>query len=265
MAAATTRWGGPASTIAAEFLKRELRSRFLGSFSGGLWAILAPLIQLGVYSFVFTRVFAVRLPEAGGSGYVPFLAVALWPWIAFSESVLRSTTVIEDNAALIGKVALPRVLLVGTRVAASFLIHAAGFVTIVVLLALAGQGIRLGGLLPALALFVPLFALALGCALLAAAVQVFVRDLVQVLAQVLMLLMYAAPIFYDRTLVPPRFREWLGWNPFTFYAESIRSLLLDRGGFGVVGLTVAIGVALAVLAVGFAVFRRLDPHFEDFL
>ena len=185
----------PAAALTLRFIARELKNRFAGSFSGGLWALFQPLLQLAVYSFVFVYVFKARLPGADAPGYVPFLVTALWPWTAFAEAVLRATTAIQDNAALIGKVALPREVLVLASVCASFAIHAAGFVAIVLVLWLAGRGIHPAGILPALALYLPLFALALGFALLFAAIQVFVRDLVQALGQLLPLAMFAAPVF----------------------------------------------------------------------
>src|SRR5690606_29052734 len=101
------------------FLERDFRNRFSNSFFGGMWALLQPLLQLAVYAFVFGYVFKARIPGADAPGYVPFLVVALWPWTAFAEAVLRSTTVIQDNAALIGKVALPREVLVLASVSTS--------------------------------------------------------------------------------------------------------------------------------------------------
>ncbi|GAA0714260.1 ABC transporter permease [Dokdonella soli] len=254
-----------AAALTLRFFRRELSNRFAGSFSGGLWALFQPLLQLAITSFVFVNVFKARVPGADTLGYVPFLATALWPWTAFAEAVLRSTTAIQDNAALIGKVALPREILVLASVGTSFAIHIVGFVVIVLVLAFAGQGIHLAGLLPALLLYLPLAALALGIALISASVQIFVRDLVQALGQLLPLLMFGAPVYYDRAQLPERFRGWLDFNPFTFYAESFRALLLDHGSFNFRHLAIALVIAAAALPIGHRLFRRLDPHFEDFL
>lgn len=252
--------------MAWRFVRRELGNRFVGSFSGALWALIQPLLQLAVTSFVFVYVFRVRISSAGDiSSYVAFLAVALWPWTAFAEAVQRATLSIQENAALIGKVALPREILVFASVAASFLIHLAGFVAIVLILAVAGQGIRLAGLLPAILLYVPLMALATGIALASAAIQVFVRDLAQALTQLLPLLMFCAPVYYDRALLPERFRSLLDLNPFTFYAESMHALLLGHGTIAFPRLLIALAVASLVLLLGHWLFHRLDPHFEDFL
>jgi lipopolysaccharide transport system permease protein len=72
-------------------------------------------------------------------------------------------------------------------------------------------------------------------------------------------------VYYDRAQLPERFRGWLDINPFTFYAESFRALLLDHGEIRLLAFAIAMTTAVVVLWIGHKLFRRLDPHFEDFL
>ncbi|MFT3790115.1 MAG: ABC transporter permease [Rudaea sp.] len=249
--------------IAAHFVRRELRNRYLGSISGGLWALLQPLMQLVIYGFVWTYVFKMARPE--DVPIVPFLALGVWPWNAFSEAVMRSATAIQDNAGLIGKVAFPHGVLVFAASSASFLLHGVGFVVVVVAVELLGVPLRLAHLPFALLAFALLFVLALGFGYLFAAVQVFVRDLSQVLGQLLPLMMFTAPVLYSRDFLPERFRHWLDWNPFTFYPEYLRAELLGTGTVGAAAQLAALALAVAVCVLGYSVFHRLDPRFEDFL
>ncbi len=254
-----------ALALTSHFVRREIRNRYLGSFSGGLWALIQPLIQLAVYGFVWVYVFRMRLPGGtDGPGIVAFLAMGVWPWNAFSESLVRATTAMQDNAALIGKIALPREILVLSSVASSFLLHGLGFCLIVAILRISGTPIDPLGIPLAAAMFLQLFVLALGFSLLFSAFQVFVRDLGQTLTQLLPLWMFAGPVLYPRDYLPERFRGWLDFNPFTFYPEYLRSTLLDYGTTGRPWFLSTI-IALATLALGYGVFRRLSPHFEDFL
>ena len=255
----------PALRLALHFIRRDVRNRYLGSFSGGLWALAQPLIQLAVYGFVFVYVFNAKVPGADAPGYVPFLALGLWPWVAFSEGISRATTAIADNAPLISKVPLPRPVLVFAAVAASFLVHGVGFCAIAIALRAFGVPLDLLALPLALAGFVQLFLLALGIAFVCAAVQVFVRDLAAALPQLLMLWMFASPVFYARESLPARYQGWLDFNPFAFYPEFFRASLLHSGAVPVRAHALALVIALAALALGLVIFRRLDPHFEDFL
>lgn len=248
-----------------QLARRDLRNRYLGSFSGGAWAFLQPLVQLAVYSFVFGYVFKQRLPGADAPGYVPFLVVVLWPWTAFAEAVSRATTAIQDNASLIGKVALPRAALVLAPVMASFAIHGAGYLGLLLVMLLVGVGILPSGLalmLPALAL---LFLFALGLALLLSALQVFVRDIAPALPQLLMLWMFLSPVFYGRYVMPEHVRPWFDANPMTGFAEYLRYVLLGTPAPGWLALACSAFSVVLVLCAGLFAFRRLQRHFEDFL
>jgi len=65
--------------------------------------------------------------------------------------------------------------------------------------------------------------------------------------------------------MPEGVRGWLALNPFTFYADAFRALLLHHGTIGIERVLVALMTAAIVLLAGHSLFRRLDPHFEDFL
>jgi lipopolysaccharide transport system permease protein len=254
----------PAISLALHFIRREVRSRYLGSFSGAVWALLQPLIQLAIFGVVYVYVFRAPAP-AGGVGILPFLALGIWPWNAFSEALQRSTNSVPENAELIGKVALPREVLVLAAASSSFLLHGVGFFAICIALRLTGVPIHLAALPLAFLTYVQFFLFTLGLALVFAAVQVFVRDLSHVLLQVLPMWMYASPVFYPREFLPERYRGWMSFNPLAYYIESFRALLLGTGEVALTSQLVALLLAVALLAIGIVLFRRLSPHFEDFL
>lgn len=247
------------------FVVRDFRQRYLGSLSGSLWALLQPMLLLGIYAVVFVHVMGVRLPEAAAIDIVPFLVCGLWPWTAFNESVMRSVGAYPDNAGLLSKVAMPRELLVLAPVSSTYALHFTGFVAVVAFLAAIGKPFELAGLPIVLLVWVLWFALAIGLSLAFASIQVFVRDLAQVLGQLFMLWFYLTPIFYSRAMVPPRFADWLSYNPITAYVESIRGALLPNGVVQAQDLAVAAAFAAVALGLGIVVFRRLAKHFEDFL
>lgn len=251
--------------LALHFAQRDFRNRYLGSFSGGLWALAQPLLQLAVYAFVFVQVFRQRVPGADAPSYVPFLVCAMWPWNALSESLQRGTLALQEHAGLIGKVAVPRLSLVLAPVIASFGLHGAGFVVIALVLWLGGWGIDPSGLLLALPLLVALMAFALGLVLLLSTLQVFVRDIASALPQILMLWMFLSPVMYSRDMAPVQFQPLLDANPFSAFAGAFRYALLHQALPSAAALGWAtLWLALA-LGVGTLVFRRLQPHVEDFL
>jgi ABC-type polysaccharide/polyol phosphate export permease len=260
-AAANARWGW----LLASFTRREILNRYAGSVSGLAWSLLHPLAQLAIFSFVFSQIFRIGVPEGfPRASYVTFVAVALWPWIMFSEGLQRAMASVGANAGLIRKVAFPHRLLVFSSMLASCLIHAAGFLAVLAALKLTGEPIRLSGLPVAFVLLVPYMLLATGIGAALAALQTLLRDVEHVVQVLITILFYASPILYPASLVPAALRKWLNANPLAWFSERLREILLQGSGF-VPGDAVAALACLAVFAAGMWIFERLSPHFEDFL
>ncbi|HET6801606.1 MAG TPA: ABC transporter permease [Casimicrobiaceae bacterium] len=245
------------------FFRRELTTRYLGSVTGFAWALLSPLALLGVYHFVFTHVF--RATGFAGQSFLAFVAVALWPWLAAQEALQRGAVSLAGYSGMIRKVAFPHELVVLASVAATFALQFVGYVAILVVLRIAGEPVHLRGLVVATPIWLVVLIAATGLTLLLAALQVFVRDVEHVLMPLLMMLMYLTPILYPLVMVPEGMRDFVSANPFTWVVGRLRDALLD----GKVALQPADAVALAVALLLFVggrwVFRRLSPHFEDFV
>src|SRR5438876_4533285 len=75
-------------------VRRDILSRYRGSFGGGLWAVLTPLLLMLTYFFVFGVVLQARFGnDPSRSGFVLYLLAGMLPWLAFSEAVARSPSV----------------------------------------------------------------------------------------------------------------------------------------------------------------------------
>ncbi len=247
----------------ANFFLRELDTRYLGSISGLAWALLHPLLLLAVYHFVFTSVF--RMGAFEGKSFLLFVAVALWPWLAAQEGLQRATVAIAEYAGLIRKVAFPHELAIYASVASTLVLQFAGYLAVLVVLFAFGEPVRFEGLLLAVPIWIVLALAVTGIALALAALQVFVRDVVQVLAPILIILMYLTPILYPLSLVPAGVRPWVAANPFGWLVDRLRDALLEGRLALRWGDAMALAVALVLFFGGRWVFRRLSPHFEDFV
>ena len=100
--------------------------------------------MLAVYHFVFTSVF--RAGAFDGKSFLLFVAVALWPWLAAQEALVRATVAIPAYGALIRKVAFPHELVVYASVAATFALQLAGYLVVLVVLSAFGEPVHFEGL-----------------------------------------------------------------------------------------------------------------------
>lgn len=245
-------------------MRRDISSRYSGTFVGAFWAIAQPVLMLAVYAFVFQRVFKIALPDLGKSSFVAFVACALWPWLAFQEGVMRGTQAIVSNRDLVRKVVFPYHLLVLSAVLSSFAIHFCGFVAVVMILALSGEPFQMMGLPVALSVWAVLAVMAYGLALFLSASQAIVKDVDHLLGPVFMLGFYVTPILYPLAMVPTGISAWMMLNPLVYLIEPMRAGLLGLGEVAWLPLGLLALLSCLLCWVGMRFFTGLARHFEDF-
>jgi lipopolysaccharide transport system permease protein len=247
-----------------ELVKRDFQGRYAGSLLGLVWSFVQPLWTLLLFTFVFSTVMKVSPVGMGiRTGHFSiFLFCGLLPWMALNEGVVRSATAVTENASLVKKLRFPSELLVVSVVLGALLHEAIAGVIFLIVLAVMGE-LTWGGL-PLLLLAVPLqVGLTLGLGLLLGSLNVFFRDIAQVLGMALTGWFYLTPIVYPVALVPPRIQAWIGLNPLAALVGLYRQALLG-GELALVPGTAGLALTAAVLvSAGFWLFRSLRPTFVD--
>jgi ABC-type polysaccharide/polyol phosphate export permease len=247
-----------------ELIKRDVNARFTGSALGLAWAVLQPLSLLLLYWFVFTLMIPggrLGFGSVGGNHpYIHFLIAGLLPWLGFNEGLMRSTTAILENAAIVKRLPLRRELLIVVPNVSAMLFECVGLVLAIAFILAGGGSPRMLWLLPFA--LVTQFTLQLGIGFVLAATYVFFRDLTQVIGFLLSLVFYLSPILYP---VSPRFEKFFFWNPLTALMGLFRSALLDSPLPDSASIVFLLIVAAAALASGVLVFRRVQPTLVDLI
>jgi lipopolysaccharide transport system permease protein len=245
--------------LIATMVRRDILSRYRGSFGGALWTFLNPLLLMATYFFVF----GVVLKAAGSSRteFVFYFLAGMLPWLAFAEAVGRSATVIVDSRTFVKKLVFPLDTLPLNLVFSGAVTEAFGLLIFIAGLLIAQ------GTLPVTALWLPmlvipqlLFTAAL-CWFLSA-LGVFVRDLSQIVGFVLQLWFFLTPIVYRENATV---QKYFGWNPFLLIVRSYRAIFLD-GRSPDPALLAGMWLGSAALAVlSYAWFHRLRRSFADII
>ena len=246
------------------FLRKEIADRYLGNSSAWLWIIVHPIILLLIYNFVFGILFKARVPDLPEDAFITYLAIGLWPWMAFSESVLNAITAVVNRKDLLGKVNidLRQVVLAGTT--ANIILHGIGFAAVIVLLLVLG---RLSPDLSLLLLVVPmvlLYVLAVSFSLLFAALYVFYRDLKQIVSALLPLLFFCTPIIYSWALIPEQAKPYFQLNPLLPIINFIHDAVFDLNPLNWTAMGVMFVVSAVLLFMCHGFFQKLAPRFDDF-
>jgi lipopolysaccharide transport system permease protein len=240
--------------------RRDLESRWRGTFLGAWWALLQPLGMLALYTFVFSAVLKVKF---GTGDFALNLWAGLAPWMAFSETLARATTAIVGQPNLVKKVVFPLAVLPASLVASSGVSLAIG-------LALLAGAAAVAGTLHATALWLlPIMALqllfTLGLAWLLASLGVFLRDLAAAIGLVLNAWMYLSPVVYPASMVPEAYRGLYMLNPAAFWAEATRNAVLAGVAPDPAQLAVQALLASGCALAGFVWFAKTRRAFADVL
>ncbi len=245
------------------FVRRDLRARYVGSLMGFFWAVIHPLVLLASYSFVFSVVFQIRPYQSATENFALYLFCGILPWLYFQDTLSRSCTSVTDHAHLIRKTVFPSEILPVSLLLSNLVYHLIGLGVLCVVLAAAG-------LLRWTVVILPLYlgalmVLCLGLGWLSAAVQVFLRDAAQVLSVLLVFWFWLTPVFYSLEQVPEAYRPLLQANPLAMAVHGYRDCLLEGRVPAWEELALLWLMAAAAFAAGGLVFRTTKREFVDVL
>jgi lipopolysaccharide transport system permease protein len=247
------------------FVVRDLRSRYIGSFMGFFWSVIHPIVLLVSYTFVFSVIFGQRpLPDSGTTSFPLFLFCSILPWLFFQDTLQRSSTVIIDNSNLVTKTIFPTEILPLTVMLAGVVNHLIGFGILLTILAVTLGKISIYILLVPV-YFLCLMLFTLGLSWFVAGLNVFVRDTSQVISVILTFWFWFTPIFYSPERFPANLAFLVKLNPLAHVVTGYRDCLLRMRMPDLRLLAVLAAGSVVVFAVGGIFFRHMKREFVDVL
>lgn len=254
-------------SLIMQFIKREVKGRYQGSYLGVIWSFITPLMMLMIYTFVFSVVFKARWGTNAGESKVEFALILFSGLIVFnifSEVVSRAPTLITSNVNYVKKVVFPLEIL-PVVILGSSLFHL-GINIVVLIMAILifiGKIYWTVILLPLVLLPICLFTLGLGWFL--SSLGVYIRDIGQVMNVVISALMFLSPIFYPISAIPKELQFLYYINPISYVVEDVRRVtvwgLLPHWNWLITGTV--FGVITALL--GLIWFKKTRGGFADVL
>ena len=240
---------------------RDLKLRFTGSALGFAWTILQPLLTVLCYWFVFTVIFK-RSSDASEQWYVPFLISGLLTWMGFADGITRGTSTLIENGPMIRKLTFRSDVLVIVPNITAVIFELIGFGLFIIYMLARGSAIGMLWLLPfAIVLQV---AIQVGLGWILSVLNVFFRDVTQVVGFALSLGLFLSPVFY-RIRGDAELEKWFQWNPMTPLLGLFRSALTGSPLPEARSVVFLLVVAAGLFFVGLRFFRRAQPTLADLL
>lgn len=244
----------------ASLVRRDIKGRYKNSVLGFAWMFINPLLQLLVYTMVFTTVMRMGIND-----YYLFLFVALIPWIFFSSCVGGGCNCIISQGDMVKKIYFPREVLPISYVTSQFVNMLLSFLVVFAVLMISGKGISFQALLYLPYIMIVEYFLALGATLLFSSLTVYFRDMTNIMMIATMAWQWLTPVMYPIDMVPGDFLWIYNLNPMAPVINGYRQILYYKQVPDLNTLLSAVIMGLLLMVIGEFAFSKLQKGFADYL
>lgn len=238
---------------------RQIKARYKQSIFGILWAIIRPLFTMIIFTIIFSKLMKV---PSDGTPYPVFSYCALLPWMFFSASLTAGISSMTSSVSLIQQIYFPREIFPISAVMASFVDFVIASVIFVGLMIFYKIQIT-----PFVLWLIPIILLqivfAIAVSMLGSALNVFYRDIGQIMVFITQLWMYACPIIYPVSIVPEKYRMLYALNPMVGIIDSYRNVIIHGLAPNWEYLLISFIITILTFFCSYKIFKRLEMKFAD--
>jgi len=248
-------------------VRRDFVAFYKQTILGPIWFFLQPVITILIYNLVFNNL--ANIPTDSIPAPLFYLAGTIM-WNYFSDCLTKTSTVFKDNAAMLGKVYFPRLIMPLSIVLSNLVRFAVQFTLFLILIFFywtKGFSIAPNSaafLFPVLILLIA--ALGLGLGMVISAVTTKYRDLAFVVTFGVPLLMYTTTVIYPLSEAVKKYPAYswiIKYNPITPVIETLRYGFLGKGTFSWGLLGYSAGITTIILLLGIIIFNKVERTFVD--
>lgn len=247
---------------------REIAAKNANTYLGWFWGVLAPLIQIAMYTFVFAFVFNVRWSgdaHAATATSALKIFLGLTVFNLFAECVGQSPSLILSRVALVKKVVFPLEILPYVTLLTALRNFAINFILFMLCYAIFIGVPHVISLFVLLVLLIPLVLTSLGLMWFISALSVFLRDMRNIIPIALTVLMFMSPIFYPASMLENRYGWILELNFIAWIIDECRNVVFDGVTPNLLHLALLTAFAAVIAALGYWWFMKTKEAFADVL
>jgi ABC-type polysaccharide/polyol phosphate export permease len=246
--------------------RSDLKKKGSDTVLGNLWWIIDPLLQMLVYVVLVDFIFHKSVPD-----YPLFIFCAILPWKWFTSSTYDAVTAVVGQERLIKQIHFPKIILPVASTVAAVANFLFGLIPLFALLLLFFRDRASYHVIwiPYVAFVQFVFTLAFAMAV--SAINVFFRDIGNVVRHVLRLWFYLSPGLYALDQLQEQMSKnqlisaAVNLNPWTWIFESYRRLIYDGTDPYWFKLLAVLVVSVVFLAFSTYLFKRVEPAFAKVL
>jgi lipopolysaccharide transport system permease protein len=247
------------------FVRRDIVAIYKQTVLGPVWFMLGPLFTVFTYTFLFKEV--AHLSTDGLPGPLFYLGgTTLWNY--FNSCFNGASSTFSSNAGIFGKVYFPRLVSPISMVLSNLLklsIQLFTYLCFFIYYLVQPDSVIEPNLCILLIpiIIIVLGGIAMGFGIIVSSFTTKYRDLNMLIGVFMTLLMYATPIMYPVSDIPPMYKTFLNLNPISPMIEAFRYAFTGRGYFTVASFGYSVVFMLIILTLGIFVFNKTEKTFMD--
>ncbi|GIO92515.1 transport permease protein [Paenibacillus lactis] len=247
-----------------ELSKKDIKTKYLGSFMGVLWAFIHPLISIIVYWVVFQVGFKTMPVE--DAPFILWFLCGMVPWLFFSEGLSSATNSIIENSYLVKKIVFRVSLLPIVKILASLFVHLFFIILLFVMFKIYNYNFSLYNL-QLIYYLIATISLVMSISYITSTLVVFLKDVGQLVGVCIQLLFWLTPIFWNLDIVDEKYQLYFKLNPVFYLVEGYRDTFINEMWFWESPVMSCYFwlVVLLLGVIGYRTFKKMRSHFADVL
>jgi lipopolysaccharide transport system permease protein len=247
------------------FVIRDFTSVYKQTILGPLWFFIGPVLTILTYTVVFSGI--AKIPTSPIPGPLFYLTgTTLWNY--FQQCFTTSSSTFVSNAGLFGKVYFPRLCAPVSAIISNLIKFSIQILLLSIMLLyyaiVKDFTITVSPYLLLFPFLVFLMAgIGLGVGIIVSALTTKYRDFQVLINFGISLLMFASPVVYPLSSVPPKYQNILLYNPITPVIETFRLSLFGQGELMAGWLVYSFVFMLVSLLLGIIIFNQVEKNFMD--
>jgi teichoic acid transport system permease protein len=232
-----------------------------GSYLGQLWALLKPLLQVGVFYLIFGVIIAAA--RQGVDDFLSYLVVGVFTFEFISSGLSSAGRSISSKLKLVRALEFPRAVLPISVTLTELIMIWPAMAVMVVIVLFRGQTPNWGWLTLIPAMFL-VYTFVLGCGFFLARVVSATPDFANLIPVATQLIRYMAGVFFSlETLAAGRgiWGEIAIHEPFALYLTLARSAMLEEITVTSLHWTLGIVYAMVALIPGYIYFWLAEARY----
>ncbi|CUN10075.1 MAG: ABC transporter permease [Turicibacter sanguinis] len=240
----------------------DFKVKYAGSYFGIVWAFIKPIVTILVFWFVFQVGF--RNAPVSNVPYILWLIPAVIPWFFFVEAMNGTTGTLLQYSYLVKKMKFPIQILPVVKILSSLYVHLFFIAFIFFMYIIYGFGFDIYQI-QVIYYIIALLAFLNGIGLILSALNVFIKDMREIVNIVLEVGFWLTPIFWSYSMLSDSVLTLFRLNPMFYITDGMRDTFVNKVWFweNVTWMLYFWVLTIVVNLIGILLYNKLKPHFSD--